>query len=195
MSAEPTPDSAPRPADSGATIRPAVREDAEILADLIRRSFRDVADRFGLTPENCPRHPSNCAPEWILRDLDRGVAFFLLEGAGIPAGCAGLELPGEGMAYLERLSVAPEHRRRGLGRRLADHVVARAVAAGASRMSIGIVADQHELADWYRRMGFADGPVREFPHLPFRVRFMTKGLSASDSDAPDVSNGRDHGGI
>jgi len=39
-----------------------------VPCDLIRRSFRDVAERFHLTRENCPRHLSNCGVDWVERD-------------------------------------------------------------------------------------------------------------------------------
>lgn len=39
-------------------------EDASVLAETIRTSFKDVAERFRLTRENAPRHPSNCTEDW-----------------------------------------------------------------------------------------------------------------------------------
>ena len=39
-------------------IRQATVTDIATLSKIIRLSFRDVADRFGLTPENCPKHPT-----------------------------------------------------------------------------------------------------------------------------------------
>ena len=41
-------------------IREARRSEAGLLADIISRANQDVAQRLGLTPENCPKHPSNC---------------------------------------------------------------------------------------------------------------------------------------
>ena len=40
-------------------IRKAHSHDVSVLSGLIRDSFCDVAERFGITPENCPKHPSN----------------------------------------------------------------------------------------------------------------------------------------
>ena len=67
-------------------IKTADADDVAILAGLIRDSYRNVAQRFGLTPENCPKHPSNCTDDWIRNDFDRGVSFYLLEQNGRPAG-------------------------------------------------------------------------------------------------------------
>ena len=86
-------------------VRPAKRPDAEGLARLIADAYRDVALRFNLTLENCLKHPSNCTVEWILRDMDRGVVYFVAEKDGHPVGCAALECPRDGEGYLERLKI------------------------------------------------------------------------------------------
>jgi hypothetical protein len=67
-------------------IREANSVDISLLSRLVRQSYRDVADRFKLTPANCPKHPSNCTDEWIENDFARGVNYFILEKKGIPAG-------------------------------------------------------------------------------------------------------------
>lgn len=154
-------------------IRTANTGDVSMLARLIRDSFRDVATMFGLTRENCPRHPSNCADESIERDFSRGVVYYVMEAGGVPVGCAALEQADPGHCYLERLAVLPQMRRRGLGRALVDHVIAQARARDATRIGIGIIAAQTGLRSWYRRIGFVDGETKEFAHLPFLVAFMS----------------------
>lgn len=49
-------------------IREANSRDS-ILSGLIRDAFRGVAETFGLTRENCPKHPSNCTDEWIENEI------------------------------------------------------------------------------------------------------------------------------
>ena len=46
-------------------IRTADVHEASLLAHLIRSAYGDVATRFNLTPQNCPKHPSNCTPDWV----------------------------------------------------------------------------------------------------------------------------------
>jgi N-acetylglutamate synthase-like GNAT family acetyltransferase len=153
-------------------IRTCTREDVDILAETIRGSFRDVAERFGLTRENCPRHASNCTPDWIEKDMDRGVAYFVLESEGRVAGSAALELVKPGLCNLERLAVLPDQRKRGFGKALVLHVLSEAGKHGCRDVRIGVVADHAELKDWYRRLGFVETESREFAHLPFLVTFM-----------------------
>jgi len=153
-------------------IRTCTREDASVLADIVRRSFKDVAERFGLTEDNAPRHPSNCTAEWIRNDMERGVAYFIIENDNHNVGCAALELATSEVCYLERLAVLPDQRRRGFGQALVKHVLSEAKLREAHRVSIGIIAQHTELKNWYEKIGFTEGESKAFPHLPFRVTFM-----------------------
>ncbi len=158
-------------------IRRAGEGEAPVLAGIIRRAFAGVAQRFGLTPENCPKHPSNCTDEWIVNDRQRGTVYYLLEIDGASVGCVGLETVREGMCYLERLAVLPAFRRRGLGRGLVEHVFDRAGEMDAGCIGIGIIAAQDELKSWYRDLGFIEKDTRHFDHLPFDVTFMEYALN------------------
>jgi N-acetylglutamate synthase-like GNAT family acetyltransferase len=157
-------------------ITEASEADAELLASLIRDSFADVAKRFGLTPENCPTHPSNCAPEWIQAAFAKGVEYYLLRTSDRPAGCVALERVSDDVCYLERLAVLPSFRRNGLGETLVSHVVARAEELGLRAIEIGTIAAQTELRQWYERQGFEVTRVASFERLPFDVAFMRKTL-------------------
>jgi len=154
-------------------IRVAEFADVPALSGLIRVSFRDVAERFALTVETCPKHPSNCTDEWIENDLARGVAYYILEHHGAPVGCVALEKANPDLCYLERLGVLPESRRKGFGRTLVDHVFVEARALGAKQISVGIISDDTELKLWYQRIGFVEKQTKEFAHLPFLVTFMS----------------------
>ena len=70
----------------GIVIRVATLDGVVLLAGLVRTAFRDVAERFGLTPDNCPTHPSNCTPGWIETALDDGVTYYVLDMDGRPRG-------------------------------------------------------------------------------------------------------------
>jgi N-acetylglutamate synthase-like GNAT family acetyltransferase len=154
-------------------IRAATRKDVALLADIIRSSFQDVAKRFGLTKENCPRHASNCEADWIEKDMNRGVTYFILEEEGQASGSVALERVSDELCYLERLAVLPDRRRRGLGRALVDHVLYETKHNGDKRLNIGTIAEQSELGNWYRKIGFVETETKEFTHLPFRVTFMS----------------------
>lgn len=149
-----------------------VQGDKDRLAGLIRRSFADVAAQFGLTPQNCPKHPSNCTSAWIEKDMARGVRYFFLQADGLVAGCVGVERASESTCYMERLSVLPEQRGKGYGTRLARHAMTQAGKMGASSVGIGIIAADTGLKRFYADLGFDTGETKTFDHLPFKVTFM-----------------------
>jgi N-acetylglutamate synthase-like GNAT family acetyltransferase len=132
-----------------------------------------VAERFDLTQENAPRHPSNCTADWIQKDMERGVNYFVIENENVVAECVALELANSEVSYLERLAVLPGQRRRGFGKQLVTHVLSKAKNLGAHSVNIGIIAKQTELKNWYRGIGFVEQESKEFPHLPFCVTLMS----------------------
>ena len=155
-------------------IRQATTEDARLLANLIRQSFRDVAERFGLTQENCPTHPSNCTIDWVITEMGKGVLFYVLENWGTPCGCVALEQTKPGVCYLERLAVLPEFRLQGFGKALMQHALEQSRVFGTEHVKIGIIAKHTELKNWYARLGFiVEREAVTFAHLPFKVTFMS----------------------
>lgn len=158
------------------TIREAFAADAadvELIARLIREANADVAIRFGLNQQNCPKHTSFCTTSWVEADLARGERYFVLEQDSVPVGCVAYEIPEPRLAYLNRLSVLPTFRKQGFGERLVKHVIALARNAAIERISIGVIGESADLQHWYRRLGFVDGETRRFPHLPFSVKYMS----------------------
>ena len=154
-------------------IREANKNDCSLLAELIRDSFITVANRFDLNKVNCPTHPSNCTTDWIEKDFTKGRKYYILESSGTPVGCVGLEKANVDLCYLERLAVLPHHRNKGFGKALVDTVMYEAQALNVKRVSIGIIADDVELKEWYQKMGFIEEETKKFYHLPFMVTFMS----------------------
>ncbi|MGA2780653.1 MAG: GNAT family N-acetyltransferase [Smithella sp.] len=154
-------------------IRVCTQKDIEVIVETIHRSFQDVALRFSLNQENAPRHPSNCTKEWIQKDMERGVTYSVAENENVVVGCVALEQAKPGVCYLERLAVLPDQQRRGFGKALVTQVLSKAKSLGAHRVNIGIIAEQTELKNWYRGIGFIEGETKEFSHLPFQVTFMS----------------------
>jgi N-acetylglutamate synthase-like GNAT family acetyltransferase len=158
-------------------IRTCSQKDIPILTHLIRCSFKDVAVRFGLTPENCPTHPSNYTIQRVISDMNRGMQYFILEKNKLPCGSVALEKAAPKAIYLERLAVLPEQRNQGYGRTLVDRVIEEAKLLGAELISLGMISAQPDLKTWYRNIGFIEGETKDFAHLPFSVTYMILNLS------------------
>lgn len=154
-------------------IRPATIEDAERIASIVSEANKDVALRFNLNYGNAPKHPSFCTGDWIKADFERGALYFIYELDSVPLGCVSLECESPDTAYLNRLSVLPSARCRGIGEKLVNRHMKISKDKGIAKISIGIIADFTELKNWYLRLGFKEGVTRSFAHLPFQVCFMS----------------------
>lgn len=150
----------------------AERSDAMLLASLVSKSNQDVAGLLNLNIDNAPKHPSFCTSEWILSDIDRGQEYFISTENGVAKGCVAFEQPDDETAYLNRLSVLPEFRNMGIGSSLVQHIIEYARERKVKNISIGTIAEHNQLKDWYLNIGFIEGAIKKFDHLPFNVLYM-----------------------
>ncbi len=158
-------------------IRDAKKTDKEVLVPLIRDSFRDVAEKFALTAESCPKFPAFNAKERVEGDYEKGLKYFILEENGRACGCVALEKASPDLCYLGRLAVLPEYRDKGFGGALVNHLFERARKSGIRRVEIGIISKHRKLKNWYRKLGFIQKGTKKFDHLPFNVAFMYRELN------------------
>ena len=154
------------------SIVKAARHDAETIASIVSLANRDVAEQFGINRNNNPKHPSFCDEFWIHSDLERGQEYFIYCSEQEPIGCVAFENPMSGVGYLNRLSVLPAYRGKGVGEALVRKVFDYAIAKGIDSISIGIIAEHSKLKHWYLKLGFTEGEIKTFSHLPFDVQFM-----------------------
>ncbi|WIT12169.1 GNAT family N-acetyltransferase [Paucibacter sediminis] len=159
-------------------IREASSADRSTIAMLVSEANKDVAVQFGLNIENCPKHPSFYTPSWVDADFSRGEKYFIAEDNLSPIACVAYEIPSAGLAYLNRLSVLPAHRRSGVGAKLVRHVVDQVRTLSVSTISIGVIGEHTVLQAWYNKLGFTDGEIKRFPHLPFSVKYMAYAVQA-----------------
>ena len=61
-----------------------------------------------------------------------------------------------GLCNLERLAVLPDTEKARLRQGPVAHVLSEAGKLGCNTIRIGVIADQAELKDWYRRLGFVE---------------------------------------
>lgn len=157
-------------------IRKAVRADVPECAEVIRRSFRTVADELGFTEENAPRFTAFATTdERLLAQLDdknRHMYAFVSDG-GI-AGYFSLLAKDNGVCELNNLCVLPEHRHGGIGAELLEYAFDTARSLGCGRMEIGIVEENKVLRGWYEEFGFVHTGTKKFDFFPFTCGYMEK---------------------
>ncbi len=154
-------------------IQAASLQDTEIISFIISQTNMDVAEKFEITLENNPKHPSFYTKEWVVSDIDRGEKYFLYREKGVNCGCVAFEQPNSNISYLNRLSVLPAYRHKGIGELLVKHVLEYSRTKNIQMVSIGIIAEHVLLKNWYLKLGFVEGETQHFEHLPFDVTYMS----------------------
>lgn len=98
---------------------------------------------------------------------------------GTVAGCVALRDLGDGACEMKRMFVDPAFHGRGLGKALAEALIAEARAIGYDRMFLDTGPDQHEAQGLYRRLGFR--PVAPYYDIDPEMRewlvFMERDLA------------------
>lgn len=74
-------------------VKETTPEDISTIAMLVSESNKDVAVKFGLNVDNCPRHPSFCTNAWVAADLARGERYFIAQEDANPIACVTSKVP------------------------------------------------------------------------------------------------------
>ncbi len=164
-------------------IKEVFSDHSEALAHLIQEANRALATDFGINQSNNPKHSSFCEKNWVDADFERGERYFVLTEDSVPIGCVAYETPNRASdisaktnnirkAYLNRLSVLPEHQGKGAGTLLVKHIIEQAESDNIERISLGTISQHAKLQSWYEQLGFIKGDTKHFEHLPFDVTYM-----------------------
>jgi diamine N-acetyltransferase len=144
-------------------------ESLDTSVEIIKKSFRTVAEELNLTAENAPTHPSFITLDQLEELRQKGLVFYGYFLDDKQVGFVAMEKAADSLYYLEKLAVLPEYRHSGNGRELVRFVMDTAASKSAKKLSIGIIYEQTILRDWYKDIGFRETSTRKFEHLPFKV--------------------------
>lgn len=147
-------------------------EDINDCFDVIRSSFKTVADEFHLTKENCPTHTSFISKEKLMDQFHAGRPMYGYFAGNKLAGYFSLDKNSDSTLELNNLAVLPEYRHKGIGEELLQYARSEARKMNADKITIGIMEENTILKDWYTKFGFIHKGTRKFEHLPFTVGFM-----------------------
>lgn len=143
---------------------------SECLA-VIHQSFKTVADTFGLTRENCPKHTSFIPLSFLESQMNWGWHMYALYAGKKIIGYMSVSKE-EGIFELHNLAVLPEYRHNGFGKLLLDHAKNAVKSLGGKVIRIGIIEESSILKNWYIANGFVHTGTKKFDHLPFTSGYL-----------------------
>ena len=159
-------------------IREVFHEDIPACVNIIKQSFKTVADEFGFTEENAPRFTAFATSEerllWHMDGEHRPM--YVYEEAGVLCGYYSLLIQENNECELNNLAVLPEYRHKGIGKHLLEHAYSVAREKDCKLMNIGIVEENTKLRKWYEENGAVHLGTNKFDFFPFTCGYMRKEL-------------------
>ena len=155
-------------------IRQMTREEIPACVDIIRRSFKTVADEYGITQENAPRFTAFATDEdrlYYQADNEHRL-MYVYEQNGRLCGYYSLLFQENNECELNNLSVLPEYRHKGIGKKLLEHARSVSKENGCISINLGIVEENKRLRQWYEQNGAVHLGTKKFDFFPFTCGFM-----------------------
>lgn len=159
-------------------FRPVGREDAELIAGVVRKSFAAQAEILNIKEGEYPNFVAFETAGRVLKRMDRGdriiAAYLRHELIGTVSYSVDSRQPGRG--YIRRLCVLPGYRGKEYGALLMAYAEGMLADGAVQIVELSIVARFHRLQRYYELLGYTPGERKTFPSLPFEVLFMEKVL-------------------
>ncbi len=159
------------------TYRPAVPDDAHLIADLVRVAYRGDESRTGWTTEaDLLADERIDVPRVLAKIADPDGVVLLAYGAddstddsgadGALVACCEVLRRGPGLAYFGMFAVWPHLQAAGVGRQMLDEAERLARDDwGVDTMEMTVIGQRDELIAWYRRRGYdLTAERRPFPY-------------------------------
>ena len=135
-------------------IRPATEADIPLLRDLAQRIWRECYPGIIALEQIEFMLGWMYSVEEIRRQLAAGVPWEIAELDGDPVGYLSWQREDDGRVKISKLYVLPQHQRRGLGRRMLDHIFACARALGARAVWLQVNKRNERAIGAYLKAGF-----------------------------------------
>ena len=157
-------------------IRRIEKNELPICLDFIHLCFSTVAEKFGLTKENCSGHNAFMPIEKLENFWNWG---FMMIGLFEENQNEENELVGyfsiskdpekKDIWMLHNLCVKPQKRKQGYGKQLLDFAKEKVRDLGGKILFLDFINDYTELKEWYLKNGFKFKGTAKYEHLPFTV--------------------------
>ena len=146
------------------------------IIHVLNVSHGTVTKEFGFTKENNPTNNAFIDVITLKSQLEKGIQLFALSVDSAIIGCIAIEKSSRepGLFYIEKVSVIPEFRNKGYGKKMMVFATEKILEQGGSSISIALIDSNLKLKKWYSSQGFKESGIKDFDHLPFRVCFMSK---------------------
>lgn len=150
----------------------------EILqcVEVIRKSFKTIAQEFNITVKNSPKYVLYSVDEnKLLNQFNSGKNMFAYFIDDKIVGYYSLSINGD-ECEINNLCVLPEYRHRDIGKELLFHAMDFVKSADIRKINISIVEENSRLKKWYSDFGFVHRGTEKFSFFSFTCGYMEMNL-------------------
>jgi len=157
-------------------IRVQSNEEIKAAVQCMNDAFSEVAVQFNLNKQNAPHNGAFLEFGKLKSEIISGTVLFAAineENLDV-VGCAGYKVKTEQKVELVRFAVRKCYRGLGIGVGLLKGLEKHIVSEGYSEITLGCIAEDMHLVDYYIKQGFRLMSTKSFKRLPHKVSFMSK---------------------
>ena len=154
-------------------------KDCKIISNILNKAFLTFAQEFGFTKDNAPNHLAFINSDGVEAFLNNGLKMYGYKIDSKIIGCAGYSYCGDQIYQIERLATLPEHRNKGVGKKLMRFLENVIKNNGGKVIEIRVTDSNFTLREWYKNLGFKEINIEEvnipgIAKVPFKACVMKK---------------------
>lgn len=152
------------------------KEQLPICLDILKKSYENTAETFGMTEENCPYRGRTRLPLYIFeKEFDDGYLMYGYIHDNQVVGFLSVLLR-DGELCIQDIAILPDHQNNGYGSELFLFAKEIAINSKCKRISLGMVYDNIQLRKWYQNRGFHTINLVNFEKVRYTVGIMELSL-------------------
>lgn len=157
-------------------IRKVEISELNICAEVIRKSFLPIANKFNITIKNSPNYIAFTVNEEKLRNqYNDGRIMYVYQVENIIVGFFSLSIYGD-ECELNNLCILPEYQHKGYGRELLNTAITLAKQSNFIKIKLSIVEENFKLKEWYSQSGFIHTHTVKYDFFSFTCGYMEMNL-------------------
>jgi ribosomal protein S18 acetylase RimI-like enzyme len=153
-------------------IRAVFESELSECLKIIHAAYIPVAERFGLTDDNCPDSGrATLTFESLHQQYENGELMFVYCDDCKIVGYIGMRCS-DAALKIDDIVVLPAYQGKGIGSDMLKFAKDYAGDRGCTKLRLGMINNNAELKSWYRKHGFETVALKQYPNAPFVTGYM-----------------------
>jgi len=150
-------------------IKPISFEEVSACADIVDKSFAPIIEKFNIIAEECPGHVGAKVESLLAEKFREGYFPFGYFHEGKQVGFVSITNKGGGIFELNLISVLPEFRHFGFGKKMLDFCKNKVLELCGNKIEIEVLDVNELVKNWYLENSFVHTNKEKIKFLSFEM--------------------------